>query len=514
VSCYGQSIPCQPKEFGYSSFVCVCNGTYCDEYETVENMMDISAALVVTSNEASKRMEVDYVEFNVDATTETNGTVYDYILDETKTFQEILGFGGAFTDSAGINIHSMNDENIVRNIIESYYDPKGLDYSIGRINMGGCDFSVRKYTYADTEGDVELETFALQDEDNLHKIPLVKLAQSLRQDPIRMFASPWNAPAWMKSNHEVNGKGFLLPEFYPAWANYFVKFLDHYKEQGVDFWGLTAQNEPWDGTVPDFTFNAMGWNATTQRDWIVEHLGPALEAAGYADVKLMILDDQRPLVPKWAREVFSDERALKYVDGIGIHWYADEIFVVPFALDQAHEEFPDKFLLYTEACTGDRPWDIVKVMLGDWDRGERYIHNIIEDLNHWVVGWTDWNLALDLQGGPNWAGNFVDAPIIVNPEDGEFYKQPMYYALGHISRFIPPGSVRVGLDVGSNPVQAVAFKRPDNTYAVVLLNRSSSETYAINLKTSKGDLKLNIGPKSFTSLAFNLSQRQVFHLLN
>ena len=101
---------------------------------------------------------------------ETNETVYDYILDETKTFQEILGFGGAFTDSAGINIHSMNDENIVRNIIESYYDPKGLDYSIGRINMGGCDFSVRKYTYADTEGDVELETFALQDEDNLHKV--------------------------------------------------------------------------------------------------------------------------------------------------------------------------------------------------------------------------------------------------------------------------------------------------------------------------------------------------------
>ena len=109
----------------------------------------------------------------------------------------------------------------------------------------------------------------------------MKLAQSLRQEPIKMFASPWNAPAWMKSNHEVNGKGYLLPEYYSAWANYFVKFLDTYKEQGIDFWGLTAQNEPWDGTVPDFTFNAMGWNATTQRDWIVEHLGPALEAAGY-----------------------------------------------------------------------------------------------------------------------------------------------------------------------------------------------------------------------------------------
>ena len=144
---------------------------------------------------------------------------------------------------------------------------------------------------------------------------MVKLAQSLRTDPITLYASPWNAPPWMKSNHEANGLGYLLPEYYQVWANYFVKFLEAYKEQGIDFWGLTAQNEPWDGTVPNFTFNAMGWNSTTQREWIVENLGPTLENAGYGDINLMILDDQRPLAPKWAREVFADERALKYVKG-------------------------------------------------------------------------------------------------------------------------------------------------------------------------------------------------------
>ena len=109
-------------------------------------------------------------------------------------------------------------------------------------------------------------------------------------------------------------------------------------------------------------------------------------------------------------------------------------------------------------------------MLGDWDRGEKYIHNIIEDLNHWVVGWTDWNLALDLQGGPNWAKNYVDAPIIVDPSQGIFYKQPMYYALGHISRFLVSGSVRIGF-TKDNKLEAVAFKRPDNYIAVILLNR-------------------------------------------
>ena len=110
-------------------------------------------------------------------------------------------------------------------------------------------------------------------------------------------------------------------------------------------------------------------------------------------------------------------------------------------------------------------------MLGDWNRGERYINNIIEDLNHWVVGWTDWNLVLDRQGGPNWAGNFVDAPIIVDPSKGEFYKQPMYFAMAHISRFITPGSVRIQLSHSDTSVQAVAVSRPDSTVAVVFLNK-------------------------------------------
>lgn len=444
--------------------------TFCDEYEPINNLMDVSAALVVTSDQASKRMEVNYVDFNTEIDDQER---YEYILDESQTFQTILGFGGAFTDSAGINIHSMNDEQVEKKIIEAYYDVKGLDYTIGRLNMGGCDFSIRPYTYLDTEGDVNLETFQLQDEDLVHKIPLVKYAESLKDQPLKLFASPWTAPAWMKSNNDLIGQGYLLPEYYETWARYFVKFLDEYKKQGLEFWGLTAQNEPWDGTVPNFTFNAMGWNSTTQRIWIVENLGPALEQAGYQDVNLMILDDQRVLVPKWAREVFSDPKALKYVSGIGVHWYADDVLDLPFALDQAHDEFPDKFILYTEACNGDKPWDLEKVMLGDWDRGQKYLHNIIEDLNHWVVGWTDWNLALDLKGGPNWANNLVDAPIIVNPETGEFYKQPMYYALGHVSRFLPPGSVRVALESGKNPVFSVAFRRPDNSYAIILLNRYS-----------------------------------------
>ena len=110
----------------------------------------------------------------------------------------------------------------------------------------------------------------------------------------------------------------------------------------------------------------------------------------------MILDDQRVLAPEWCRTVFANAKAKEYVDGVAVHWYTDRVFDLPIALDLVHDEFPDKFILYTEACTGDRPWDI-RPALGSWVSGEEYLYNIIEDLNHWVTGWTDWNLALDMK---------------------------------------------------------------------------------------------------------------------
>lgn len=493
--------PCVPKDFGYTSFVCACNSTYCDDQDIFNStIIGEGQAVLFTSDWTSKRFDQSDVAFTVPNSSFT-GSRFDYILDSSSTYQSILGFGGAFTDAAALNIAKM-EQQAQNLIIQSYYGPTGLDYNIGRVNMGGCDFSTRPYTYADQEGDVDLDTFELAEEDTQYKIPLIKLAQTFRPDPIKLFASPWSAPAWMKSNNELIGKGYLLPQYYETWANYFVRFLNDYGAQGIQFWGLTAQNEPEDGNVPGFSFNCMGWNSTTQREWIVNHLGPQLEQNNYGDLKLMILDDQRPLVPKWAKEVFEDERALKYVSGIAVHWYTDDVLPFPSALDQAHELFPDKFLLYTEACNGDKPWDTEKVMLGSWERGENYLFNIIEDLNHWVVGWTDWNLALDKQGGPNWANNFVDAPIIIDPDNGEFYKQPMFYALGHVSRFLPAGSLRLGLETGLNPVDGVAFKRPDGITAIILLNRSKHDTYPLRIKTSRGDLDVDIGPKSFTSVLF------------
>ena len=178
-------------------------------------------------------------------------------LNQSVRFQQIFGFGGAFTDAAGINIASLSEETQTK-LMESYYSPLGSEYNVGRINIGGCDFSDRPYTYCDTEGDTDLDTFSLTQDDTLYKIPYILMAQEMSSKEVLMFGSAWSAPGWMKSNGLVYGEGQLLAQYYQTWADYHLRFLQEYSAAGVKMWGLTAQNEPVDGNIPDFSFNCMG----------------------------------------------------------------------------------------------------------------------------------------------------------------------------------------------------------------------------------------------------------------
>lgn len=498
--------PCVERSFGHSSHVCVCNSTYCDEYQPiVDPGFGGNSILHVVSDRPKGRR---FAETTLDWVGGEETVGVNVFINSSTKYQSILGFGGAFTDAAGINIAKLSPEAQL-NLIRSYYSPTGLEYNVGRINMGGCDFSDRPYTYVDTEGDVNLDTFSLTHDDLDFKIPYVLMAKEVSEQKISMFASPWSAPAWMKSNNAINGEGYLLEEYYEAWANYFIKFLDAYKAEGVEFWGLTAQNEPMDGSIPDFTFNCMGWNASTQTDWISEHLGPALHASGYESIKLMALDDQRPFLRAWAETIMANPKSAEYVSGWAVHWYVDFLGFQD-TMDQTNALFPDKFIFYTEACAGANPWDLQKVVLGSWERGQEYINDIIENLNHWSVGWTDWNLALDMSGGPNWANNFVDAPIIVNPETDEFYKNPMWYALGHFSKFMPEGSTRIGVDItgyDSERVQMVGVERPDGAKVLVITNRHLEGS--VNIRIHDGDLAsgiISIGPESVHTLVWTPEQ--------
>jgi glucosylceramidase len=250
----------------------------------------------------------------------------------------------------------------------------------------------------------------------------------------------------------------------------------------------------------------MGFTPELQRDFIKTDLGPALNNSAYKNVALMILDDQRFMLPKWAQVVLSDPEAAKFVSHIAVHWYGDKYTPVQ-VLDQTHEQFPDYSLFGTEACTGEAAKGGQRVELGNWKRGESYAHDILETLNNWYTGWTDWNLALNLQGGPNWVGNFVDSPIIVNSSSGEFYKQPMFYAMGHFSAFLPRDSVRVGLVSNLSGffdrrnVMATGFVNANGYKVVILLNKYPK---AINVvlaeKFGTVILPINVPASSFQTI--------------
>jgi glucosylceramidase len=182
----------------------------------------------------------------------------------------------------------------------------------------------------------------------------------------------------------------------------------------------------------------------------------------------------------------SNNKTLDYVDGIAIHWYMGMV-APPTMMVQTHKNYPDLFMLSTEACNGFEE-DSPATSLGSWKRGEFYSTDIMEvrraphtntsliffsqDLLNWVGGWIDWNMALDETGGPTYISNFVDSPIIVNASANEFYKQPMFYHLGHFSKFIPPDSVHIAAESNfDGDVLVLACKRPDGTIVVVILNK-------------------------------------------
>ncbi|KFD69015.1 hypothetical protein M514_06649 [Trichuris suis] len=449
-------VECLRKDFGHGSIVCVCNEDRCDTVEPLEPMGD-NEAIIYTTGKSGDRLRRTTLNF-----TKASGLSDQSLLISLQTeeeMQEIVGFGGAFTDAAGINIASLSPL-MQQQLLDSYYAPTGIEYTMGRIPMASCDFSTRIYSYNDVDGDFDLSKFQLAQEDYKFKIPYIKYAQSKAPIPIKLFASPWSAPGWMKTGGKMYGNGTLIgtpgSKYYKTWALYFAKlkrepislmrrFIEEYAKNNITIWAVTMQNEPTTGFVYQYPFQTMGFSPPMQRDFLKMDLGPALVGS---NVKIMILDDNRLMLPKWADVVLNDPEARKFAAFIAVHWYLDEL-TPSLVLQTTHERHPDVPMIATEACEG-------------W-----------KDLNNWFTGWVDWNLALDLQGGPNWVRNFVDSPIIVDADNNIFYKQPMYYALGHFSKFLPPGSKRIAHKANLTDhrrLQIVAFKRKDGLIALIVHN--------------------------------------------
>uniref|UniRef100_A0A7E4VQY8 Glucosylceramidase n=1 Tax=Panagrellus redivivus TaxID=6233 RepID=A0A7E4VQY8_PANRE len=485
---------------GIDGFVCVCNATYCD---TLDDFKVLPGQVITyTSSAGGSRFRPARYDYHNNRL--NDGPIATIVINTTQELQTIKGFGAAFTDAAGINLLKLVPA-AQEKLLEAYFDPiKGIGYTIGRVPIGSTDFSTRIYSYDDVEKDFKLQNFKLADEDFKLKIPIVKRAQKFASN-LSLFGSPWSPPAWMKTAKTQQGKSGLIGDldgpYYTSWALYFGKFLQEYERNNISFWAITIQNEP----SGCYSWQCLLLNGTQEAGFVRKHLRSTIDNAGFKNVQIIANDDARSELLDVTHAFAKDRDAAKLIDGFGTHWYSIANFSL---LVEAHDTFPDKFILPTEACNGYQHGQH-GAYLGSWVRGVKYAKDIIGNLNAWAVGWVDWNFCLDELGGPNWAGNVVDAPIITN--NTEFYKQPMYYVLGHFSRFLSPGSVIVPSVVrNAEGVETASGVTPNgNTILVVLNNKNSTQPLKIVDVVAENEFVLKVEADSITTVVWKSSPKKM-----
>jgi glucosylceramidase len=413
-------------------------------------------------------------------------------IDEGQEYQVMEGFGGAFTEAAADTFYKMSSQKR-KEILEAYFCPeKGLNYSLCRTHINSCDFSLGNYSYDETEGDADLKHFNIE-RDHIRLIPMIKEAMNVKGSKIKFLASPWSPPYWMKTNGEMNHGGKLKEEYRESWARYFAKYIKAYRNEGIDIWGISVQNEPdavqtWDSCI---------YSHEEERDFVRDYLGPIMAKEALGDINIIVWDHNTDLVYERAKVILEDEECAKYVWGVGFHWYSGDQYE---NLAKTHTTFPSKKLLFTEGCQEGG------LHLDSWGVGERYGHNMINDFNNWTVGWIDWNMVLNQTGGPNHVGNYCDAPIIANTGTDQLYYENSYYYIGHFSRYIEPGATRIGCSCnGCDQLETTAFKNPDGSLVVVVMNSNDHEVgYTISI----GDKGANIKALAHSILTLKYSKDQ------
>ena len=359
------------------------------------------------------------------------------VFDDVK-YQEVLGFGGAFTESSAY-LYSLMSEEDKRKFLELYFDrEKGIGYNFGRSHINSCDFSISIYSSVE-EGDKTLESFNLQREKK-YILPFLKDALEYCDEEIVLFASPWSPPAYMKDNNSVIKGGKLLEEYKSVWAHYYAKYIKAMAAEGVKISAITVQNEP-NAIQP---WESCNYSPEDEAEFIDKYLISALDEEELSDIKIMIWDHNKECVYDRAKKIFSNERVNKRVWAVSHHWYSGDHFE---GLRLVHEQL-HKPLICGEFC-GPITKD-VNVL------AEKYGIEICENFNNFEIASCDWNLLLDQNGGPyhnrtaktesDLFENKEDgcyAPILYDTDKNELVVTPIYYYIGHFSKFVKRGAVRV-----------------------------------------------------------------------
>jgi len=377
-------------------------------------------------------------------------------------------------------------------------------------------------------------------------LPMIKEAMEIKRDQddpeLRIVASAWTAPWWMKdieewyikgapaNNYQGTG-GQLKPEYEETYADYLIKYLDRYRSEGVQIWGITPVNEPHGNNGQ---WESMHFTPETQNGFIKKYLGPKLQSSDNPRVKLLIYDQNRDGLEHWTEVILGDEETSKYVYGTAVHWYESTFRVYEDVFERVNARFPGHGIIHTEGCIDDlgkpapegigdpdlfqeEDWfDNDAFWWNDnatdwaytakWEPGaddhpiytpvHRYARNIIVSIDHWLKGWIDWNVVLDRHGGPNHVGNFCGAPIMIDTGTRQVYYTPVYYVLAQFSRTIRPGDHAVqtskvldGLD--EDAMHACATVNREGVLSVQLLNTTKEKiNYSLKIKEQFAEITL------------------------
>src|SRR6266700_1835075 len=384
-----------------------------------------------------------------------------------KRMQQIDGFGAAMTDTSAWLLETQMSNKQRDKVMRALFDPgDGIGISFVRIPMGASDFIAQgTYNYDDmltSEQDTQLTQFSIE-RDMAYILPALKQARTLNPQ-IKFLATPWTAPAWMKSNGSLLGAvdtqaGRLRPEAYPAFAEYFVKFIQAYQAEGIPIYAIVPQNEPLNAVS---TYPGMVLSAGDEANFIKNYLGPALQRA-HLSPKILAYD-QGMNHPEYAQQVLSDTTASPYIIGTGWHCYSGNLM----AMDAIHRAFPQKEIYETECSTGPQgiaAYSAIEVILGS--------------TSYWARTATLWNIALDSAGGPKIGRGCISCTglLTVNRTTGSYTLIGDYYQLGHFSKFIDPGAYHVETTTTicrfcPDNLESVAFTNPDGSKVLVIHNRA------------------------------------------
>jgi glucosylceramidase len=417
-----------------------------------------SAAVWVTTGDQRKLLSR---EPDVAFSTGSAPSLPTIVVEDTALYQEMVGFGAAITDAAALNINRLPPERREA-LLRDLFDPdSGIGLSFARLTIGASDFSTHQYSFDDMppgQRDPRVARFSIEP-NRADVLPVVQRALAINPQ-LKIMASPWSAPGWMKTSGRLIG-GTLWPNAYGPFAQYLLRYVQAYDSLGVPIYALTVQNEP---HFEPTNYPGMRLDPTDRARFIRENLGPLFQRKG---ISTLILEwDHNWDDPDAPLRVLGDSVARRYIGGVAWHCYNGDVA----AQTKVHDAYPAVDTYFTE-CSG-----------GDWSPAfaDNLVWNvrtlIIGATRHWARGVLLWNLALDELHGPYTGGcGNCRGVVTINSLSGAVTRNVEYYALGHASRFVRPGARRIGSTSGIAGLETVAFRNPDSSTVLIVVNTAAQE---------------------------------------